>query len=275
MAPTLIAHRGYAGSAPENTVGAVEAAAGDPRTGGIEIDVQPCRDGEPVVFHDWRLDRRNDGSQGLTDAAGVVRETPVETVESATVLDSGWTVPRLESLCAALPTETFLTVELKVPDRGEIRREFGLSEAERHDQRRQWAPFLTRVEAILERFDLDVRFGSFCEAAVAEAAARGHETAPICAADDVEAAIDFADDAGCAAVHMDLESIDGGGGEFDAVSACRRSGLEVVGWTARTWHDAARMVDAGVDGVTADYPSLLDAPRRSTESASGSGGPRR
>src|SRR2546425_1409628 len=52
----VIAHRGFSSRYPENTLPAIRAAI---RLGVdmVEIDVQQTRDGELVVFHDYRLDR--------------------------------------------------------------------------------------------------------------------------------------------------------------------------------------------------------------------------
>jgi glycerophosphoryl diester phosphodiesterase len=54
--PQIIAHRGWSGRYPENTLAAIRAAI---RLGvdRVEIDVQETRDGQLVVFHDYRLDR--------------------------------------------------------------------------------------------------------------------------------------------------------------------------------------------------------------------------
>jgi glycerophosphoryl diester phosphodiesterase len=54
--PILVAHRGYAAHWPENTLPALEAAvAAGARW--LEIDVQLCADGVPVVLHDPNLER--------------------------------------------------------------------------------------------------------------------------------------------------------------------------------------------------------------------------
>jgi glycerophosphoryl diester phosphodiesterase len=55
-APRRFAHRGVAQAAPENTIGAFEAAA-SLGLEGIEIDVHITRDGVPVVIHDSNLTR--------------------------------------------------------------------------------------------------------------------------------------------------------------------------------------------------------------------------
>lgn len=54
--PLVIAHRGWSGRYPENTIAAVEAAV---RLGVdmVEVDVQQTADGALVIFHDYGLRR--------------------------------------------------------------------------------------------------------------------------------------------------------------------------------------------------------------------------
>jgi glycerophosphoryl diester phosphodiesterase len=59
--PLLIAHRGGAAVAPENTLLAFRQAIQWWGADILEIDVQPTLDGEVVVLHDERVDRTTDG----------------------------------------------------------------------------------------------------------------------------------------------------------------------------------------------------------------------
>ncbi|CAN5220117.1 glycerophosphodiester phosphodiesterase [soil metagenome] len=54
--PLIIAHRGASEIAPENTLAAFQKALEDGAEG-IEFDVQLAKDGVPIVFHDFRLER--------------------------------------------------------------------------------------------------------------------------------------------------------------------------------------------------------------------------
>ena len=54
--PLIIAHRGFSGKCPENTLAAIRAALAL-GVDMVEIDVHETHDGELVVFHDYRLDR--------------------------------------------------------------------------------------------------------------------------------------------------------------------------------------------------------------------------
>lgn len=60
--PLLMAHRGGAGLAPENTLAAFRRALEWWRADLLEIDVHATRDGEVVVIHDATVDRTTDGS---------------------------------------------------------------------------------------------------------------------------------------------------------------------------------------------------------------------
>ncbi|MBA2780037.1 glycerophosphodiester phosphodiesterase family protein [Billgrantia kenyensis] len=62
--PRLIAHRGLAAHAPENTLAAVRAAH-EAGCRWVELDVQLLGDGTPVIWHDATLSRCSDGNGRL------------------------------------------------------------------------------------------------------------------------------------------------------------------------------------------------------------------
>jgi glycerophosphoryl diester phosphodiesterase len=64
--PLIIAHRGAAADAPENTLPAFELALGQ-GADGIEFDVHFSSDGVPVVIHDPHLERTTSGSGRVRD----------------------------------------------------------------------------------------------------------------------------------------------------------------------------------------------------------------
>lgn len=76
--PRLIAHRGAAAYAPENTLAAL-VKAHDLGATWIEMDVRLSRDGEAVIFHDAKLNR-------CTNGRGYVAKTPYAVI---THLDAG------------------------------------------------------------------------------------------------------------------------------------------------------------------------------------------
>ena len=62
----VMAHRGYSGMYPENTMLAFRKAA-EAGADGIELDVHATKDGVLVVHHDETLDRTTDGSGRICD----------------------------------------------------------------------------------------------------------------------------------------------------------------------------------------------------------------
>ncbi|ELY42428.1 glycerophosphodiester phosphodiesterase [Natronorubrum sulfidifaciens] len=100
----LIAHRGFAATAPENTIAALQSAA--EYADAVEFDVRRCGSGELVVIHDETIDR-------VTDGVGTVADIPLEELRTYTVLDSGQRVPTLEEVLEALPTTVEINLEMK------------------------------------------------------------------------------------------------------------------------------------------------------------------
>lgn len=62
----IFAHRGSAGTHPENTLAAFRAAAALP-IDGVELDVHLTKDGEVVVIHDEKINRTTDGKGYVKD----------------------------------------------------------------------------------------------------------------------------------------------------------------------------------------------------------------
>lgn len=109
--PTIIAHRGASGAAPENTLASFRAALETGATA-LELDVHRTADGEIVVIHDATVDR-------TTDGAGRVSEMTLDAIRR---LDAGsWRgpefagerVPTLAEVCRLARGRAFLFVELK------------------------------------------------------------------------------------------------------------------------------------------------------------------
>lgn len=103
--PKIVAHRGYSGVAPENTLDAF-AKAVDIGADMIELDVQRTADGEIVVFHDTELSR-------ITGAEGMVSEWSYDRLQTLDA-GNGEHIPTLaEVLDFIQPTELGIYLELK------------------------------------------------------------------------------------------------------------------------------------------------------------------
>ena len=117
----LVAHRGGAMLAPENTLPAFRSATTEWRADMLEMDVRLTRDGHVVVIHDASVERTTDGT-------GLVADLTLEEIRS---LDAGYrfvddagrypfrakgvVVPTVEEVLVALP-DVWVNIEAKEPD---------------------------------------------------------------------------------------------------------------------------------------------------------------
>lgn len=292
---TLIGHRGFAGVHPENTVGAMEKAATGGRSNNaadrgadmVEIDVVPCGgrphegdDFEVVVFHDDALASRDGGTRGLVtniddldaDADDLVWDTPCETVQHAEVLESGEYIPTLAEVLDALPAHVGVNIEMKNPGDTDIRFAENLSGAELEDRKDVWRPFVQRVLDIASQYRNHILVSSFMEAALATT--REYDSSlPIAFLfwDSIEAGLAITEEYDCEALHPPYNMVKGspffnddyyltdpGFADIDLVAEAHDAGREVNTWTVGTWYQAEQLIDAGVDGIIADYPSVFN-----------------
>lgn len=226
--PRITAHRGYADVYPENTVAAVEGAS---RLGAdrIEIDIQPCEDGEIVVFHDQFLGV-------LTDEDGRVAETPCETVLRAEILESGETVPTLREVLDAARPDVTMNVEFKAS--GEY----------------SWGEVAERTLEIASDYPGDFYVSSF-ETAALEAVRDVDSTVPVAKlfGSDKEENLETARELAAEAVNVSTGVLD-----RELVETAHEEGWEVNVYTIDGWQEARQPVELNVDGLIADYPSVLD-----------------
>ncbi|RNF39850.1 glycerophosphodiester phosphodiesterase [Planococcus salinus] len=108
----LIAHRGWSGKAPENTLSAIKLALEEPNIDCIEIDVHLTRDGIPVVIHDYKVDRTTDGSGYVKDMTAA----DIKALDAGSWFKPAFTgekVPLLEEVLALTGGRKKLLIELK------------------------------------------------------------------------------------------------------------------------------------------------------------------
>lgn len=108
----IVAHRGWASMAPENTLAAVELALREERIDSIEIDIHSTKDNVLVVTHDFTLDRTSNGIGYISDY----------TYNELLKLDFGsWfsqdfvdeRIPRLEEVLERINGKKNLIIEIK------------------------------------------------------------------------------------------------------------------------------------------------------------------
>ncbi len=107
-----MAHRGWSGLAPENTLSAIKMAADDPLISAIEIDVQLSKDGVPVVIHDFTLERTTSGSGLVADHT----YAELQQLDAGSWFDQRFaeeTIPTLDAVLAVVRGKCKLNIELK------------------------------------------------------------------------------------------------------------------------------------------------------------------
>lgn len=113
----VIAHRGFSGAAPENTLAAFQKAI-EIGSDMIELDVQLSKDGNLVVLHDDTLERTTNGQGRVVDY----------TLQELKKLDAGsWfgeqfsgeRIPTLKEVLELARGRVLVNIEIKHPDHGQ------------------------------------------------------------------------------------------------------------------------------------------------------------
>lgn len=257
---TVIAHRGFADSYPENTVEAFELAvqgetddAADRRAADwIELDVMPTSDGEIVVFHDEQLG-------GLTDVQGVVHQLAADEVLSAEVLASGATVPTFSAAMDAIPAEVGVNVDVKSgSDRVQRGRVSDPSE-----EREEWAWLETVIDIAADQ-DNELLLSSFWEGALFAIRQLDPEL-PIAYifSGSIDGGLAVTDEYEAAAISAPIQMIDRAPffdpsyEQIDLVGAAHDRDLPIHGWTLDTWYEVEQVTAAGLDGLFLDYAEIV------------------
>jgi glycerophosphoryl diester phosphodiesterase len=232
--PTVIAHRGAKGMAPENTLAAFQLGM-DQGCEGIELDVHISSDGEIIVCHDATLDRTTNGK-------GLICE---KTLAEIKTYDAGsWygeafkgeTVPTLGEVFDLVPESIMINVEVKMSYDGKMDR--------------------LLIDFLRKRGRLDnVVISSFdhkCVRRIKQIEPKAkigllYQTNLL---DVVAYARSF---------DVDVYSLHPYHGWLDAedVQKAVQSGLKVYPYTANEEKDLLRLTEIGVSGIITDYPSRL------------------
>jgi glycerophosphoryl diester phosphodiesterase len=224
----VIAHRGAAGSAPENTLASV-ALAVEQGADIVEIDVQESADGKIVVVHDSDLMRVGGAAIKIWHATyDELLEVDVGTWYGPEF--SGQRVPTLEQVLEICKGRSRVNIELKY---------YG------HNERLE-----ERVAEIVERMGMEdeiVLMSLASDIVTSMQLLRPDWTVGLLTAkavgDLTESNADFL------AVHVGIAS-------HRFVRRAHAAGKEVYVWTVNDKLNMSRMMSRGVDGVITDHPAL-------------------
>ncbi len=245
----VLAHRGFRGQYPENTLLSFQKAA-ELGVDGLEMDIHSTKDGILVVSHDATVERMTNGSGPIKEMtlaelrqldAGY-RWTP-DAGQTFPFRGQGITIPTLEEVFTAFP-QFWINVDIKQSE----------------------PPIVTPFVAMIRRFDMAARMmvGSFDAATVHQFRQECPEAAT--AATEAEArrlvilsklglgrfyrgqaqALQLPEWNGRVRVITPRFVRDGHGG-----------GTAVHVWTVNETADMQRLIEWGVDGLITDYPDRL------------------
>lgn len=215
-----IAHRGFAETYPENTVGAVRAATD--HADAVEVDVRRCGSGDLVAVHDETVDR-------VTDGTGAIADLSLADLRSLDVLGSGEGIPPLRAVLDAAADRAEVVLDVKE------------------------ANVVADALDAADDAGATVLVSSFSRSVLETAAAASDAPlAYLTRAEGADDALATASELGCRAVHPHWHAC------VDAfVSAAHDRDLRVNAWTVPSRHDVAALADVGVDGVVVDRPEAV------------------
>ncbi|MFD0712354.1 glycerophosphodiester phosphodiesterase [Paenibacillus sp. GCM10027626] len=233
--PLVIAHRGCAGEAPENTLAAFKLAM-EQGCDAIELDVHFSKDGEIIVCHDHTIDRTSDGS-------GAIHELTVQEIQQADAgrwFDeryAGERIPLLSEVFELVPPSIMINVEVKDlhGEAGERRLVQFLRETNRV-QHVVISSFNHELLVRLKQQEPELKIGMLY-----------HQ--------QVESHHGLAEQLGAPvfSLHPDFKLLDKA-----AVADAVDRGLEVYAWTVNSEEDMKLVVGLGVTGVITDFPGRLN-----------------
>ncbi|MGB0749899.1 MAG: glycerophosphoryl diester phosphodiesterase [Magnetospiraceae bacterium] len=233
--PSLIAHRGGARNAPENTLAAFRSAA-TLGVSWIECDVTLLRDGSLVIFHDETVNRCTDGRGRIRD----MDRAAVSALDAGNGFGTAFTGERIPSLGQTLDLCCDLGLAINL--------ELKIHDSEDADLARAVADHLANAARLPP-----LLFSSFSLPALREFRRL-----------DPQADLGFitshlprqwrgiAADLGLVSLHVNARFLRRG-----QIAALQNAGYRVFAYTVNEADQARRLLDWGVDGVFTDCPQDL------------------
>jgi glycerophosphoryl diester phosphodiesterase len=237
--PRIIAHRGFSGKAPENTLVAVDRAM---RAGAdmVEVDVTVTADGHVICLHDETLDRTTDG-----------RGSPIErTLSDIRRLDAGsWfdpafageRVPTLDEVLGSVKDRILINIEIKpeAVDHGIVPRVVALIAEHRIHGGAVVSSFSPEALRRIKTTDPAVVTASLFNAEL----------------HDGRDPLEIVQEVGSRGFNLSAKRV-----TADIVERCHRHGIPVAVYTVNDPVQARRLRALGVDAFFTDHPDrLIDA----------------
>jgi len=248
--PYLLAHRGASGYAPENTIAAFDRALAL-RSDGIETDLRASKDGALVLIHDERVDRTTDG-EGPVAEMTLDELRRLDAGSSYNPRFAGERVPTLDALLDRVGGRLPLCLEVKQPGI-----EARVVAAVR--ERSLLKPIPTIELRSRDQTALPpVSFSSFSF----DACLAVKKEAPEALVGFLTSTFDEATIERVAEAKLGQVCPRADGCSSELVLRARDRGLSVRAWRVDDREALRRAVDAGVDGLTCNWPDWALKPTR-------------
>ncbi|MBT6566325.1 glycerophosphodiester phosphodiesterase family protein [uncultured Candidatus Puniceispirillum sp.] len=237
----VCAHRGASGTAPENTMIALEKACGM-AVGSVEFDISMLGDGSPVIHHDAQFGRTVRGSERLQD---LVLGDLDGCDAGAWFGDefAGQKIPLLQDVLVLLGRHAKMPIlDVKI----------------HHDEHLAFAHALaTTLAKVMSRTRLDDYLISSFSRPFLESMRTIMADAPLVLLDEALPSdwADYNDKLGLQAIHLNYRRI-----TPDDVRAVKAAGLDCRIYTANDPVVVQPLIEAGLTSVISDFPERFLAP---------------
>ncbi len=251
--PTILGHRGAAGSAPENTLPSFELAL-ELGSHILESDIHATRDGVPVLIHDPDVERVCEGRGRVEDLdlaelkrLDAARCFSPDGGGSFPMRDQGITIPTLAEAFEAFPEARF-NLEIKANPPGLIQTILGLiEEYERSPLTLLTAgedPVMAELRRELSGADVTPAIGACLADILACVQAALSDSPPACDSMALQIPTEFG---GNPLVTPKL------------IDHLHTHGIAIHVWTINEPAEMHRLLDLGVDGLVTDHPERMAA----------------
>lgn len=236
----VIAHRGFSGLAPENTMSAFRKAI-EIGADMFELDVLLSRDGEVVVIHDETLDRTSNAKGNVADRS-LAELKKLDAGKWFSSEFEGEPIPTLEEVLKLAKGQILINVEIKTeavtdePRGGIAEKVLALVRA--HDMHDQVviSSFDPRALAQTRQLDPDIHTASLFDRELQ----KGMRPSEVM------------EEVGSNGFNLSQEIVDA-----SIVTECHELGRPVAVYTVNEVERMKEMLDLGVDALFTDRPDLL------------------
>jgi glycerophosphoryl diester phosphodiesterase len=222
-----IAHRGFKGIAPENTLLAFQKAL-DIHADGIELDVHLSADGHVIVIHDETVDRTTNGK-------GFVNKLYLQELKSFDI-EKNQKIPTLEEVFDLVNKKCIVNIELK----GKGTTEPVIDLIEKYIKEKKW----NYNHFLVSSFDWNAL----------QQLRLLNEKIPIgvLAETNLDLAIAFAKFMGAETIHPYFHLL-----TKENTLKMQEKGLKVFAWTINEIEDIQKLKTFEVNGIISDFPDRI------------------